>query len=64
MLALARITAIIARGAPSLTAYAVSVNLGAALGMLAIIPIVALAAGSLAAQIATEPTAKPHTDRA
>jgi hypothetical protein len=38
-----------ASGASNLTAYAVSDNLGTALGMLAIIPVVALAAGSLAA---------------
>jgi hypothetical protein len=41
-----------ASGASNLTAYAVSENLGAALGMLAMIPTVALAAGSLAARMA------------
>lgn len=41
-----------ASGAPDLTAYAVSDNLGAALGMLVIIPTVALAVGSLAARSA------------
>jgi hypothetical protein len=40
-------------GATNLTAYAVSANLGGALGMLAMIPTVALAAGSLAARMAT-----------
>jgi hypothetical protein len=40
-----------ASGAPDLTAYAIGDNLGAALGMLVIIPTVALAAGSLAARI-------------
>jgi hypothetical protein len=38
-----------ASGAPDLTAYAISDNLGGALGMLVMIPTVALAAGSLAA---------------
>ncbi|MEY2513361.1 MAG: hypothetical protein QOJ89_719 [bacterium] len=40
-----------ASGAPDLTAYAVSDNLGAALAMLLRIPTVALAAGSLAARV-------------
>jgi hypothetical protein len=53
-----------ASGAPNLTAYAVSDNVGTAVGMLAITPIIALAAGSLAARISTKPTAKPHTDTA
>jgi hypothetical protein len=43
-----------ASGAANLTAYAVSGNLSAALGMLAIIPTVALAAGSLAARMAAD----------
>jgi hypothetical protein len=43
-----------ASGAPDLTAYAVSDSLGAALGMLAIVPTVALAVGSLAARGATD----------
>jgi hypothetical protein len=42
-----------ASGASDLTAYAVSDNLGGALGMLVIVPTVALAAGSLAARAAT-----------
>ena len=41
-----------ASGAPDLTTYAVSDNLGSALGMLVIIPTIALAAGSLAARVA------------
>jgi hypothetical protein len=40
-----------ASGAPDLTAYAISDTLGTALGMLVVIPTVALAAGSLAARV-------------
>ena len=50
-----------ASGARDLTAYAVSDNLGSALGMLMIIPTVALAAGSLAARIASDAT-RPGRD--
>jgi hypothetical protein len=50
-----------ASGAPDLTAYAVSDNLGGALGMLLMIPVIALAAGSLAARITA--TDSPHEDQ-
>jgi hypothetical protein len=42
-----------ASGAPNLTVYAIGDNLSTALGMLAIVPTLALAAGSLAARMAT-----------
>jgi hypothetical protein len=42
-------------GGHDLAAYAVSDNLGAAIGLLAIIPVVALAAGSLVARAAARP---------
>ena len=46
-----------ASGAHDLAAYAVSDDLGAAVGLLVIIPLVALALGSLVASLATRP---PH----
>jgi hypothetical protein len=50
-----------ASGAPDLTAYAVSDNLGEALAMLMIVPTVALAAGSLAARLGPR-VAQPARD--
>jgi hypothetical protein len=49
-----------ASGARDLTAYAISDNLGGALGMLIVIPTVALAAGSLAARIGSHITRPAH----
>jgi hypothetical protein len=44
-------------GSHDLAAYAVGDNLGTAIGLLVIIPVVALALGSLSARLAVEPTA-------
>jgi hypothetical protein len=52
-----------ASGASDLTAYAVTDNLGGALGMLVIIPTVALAAGSLAARTVTGRDRRRSRDR-
>lgn len=43
-------------GSRDLVAYAISDNLGAALGLLVIIPVVALALGSLTGRLAVQPT--------